>query len=107
MLDVRCSQWYEDMAAIRAAMRDLEQMLGNILATAVEHASCLTTKLDVIEAFAQITTRDGLRQAQAPAVLIRMAEERVHAVPLPLSQQTTPLTCLCLCCHCPASAGRR
>mgnify|MGYP001811225129 CR=1 FL=1 len=63
-LDVGCSQWYEDMAAFRGTMRDLEQMLGNILATAAAHASCLTARLDVIEAFARITTRDGLRRVQ-------------------------------------------
>lgn len=61
MLDVRCTQWYQDMAAFRAAARDLEQMLGSILGSAVGQAASLAARLDIIQAFAQITTRDGLR----------------------------------------------
>ena len=58
---MRCSRWYEDIAAFRAAARDLEQMLGNILGSAVAGTASLAAKLDVIQAFAQVTTREGLR----------------------------------------------
>ncbi len=61
MLDVRCTGWYRDMATFRAAARDLEQMLGNILGSAAGQAASLAARLDVIQAFAQIATRDGLR----------------------------------------------
>ncbi|KAL4458111.1 hypothetical protein ABPG75_012976 [Micractinium tetrahymenae] len=70
VLDVRCTQWYQDMAAFRGAVRDLEQMLGNILGGAAGQASSLAARLDIIQAFAQATTRDGLRKA----VEARMSE---------------------------------
>ena len=63
MLDVRCSQWYEDVAALRAALRGLDRMLGAVLAAAYAHAPSLACKLDVVEAFALTAARDGLRRA--------------------------------------------
>lgn len=59
-LRLRCSR-YADMAAFRATTRDLEQQLEGVLASAAAQAASLPARLDVIEAFAQTATRDGLR----------------------------------------------
>ncbi len=52
---------YADMAAFRAATRDLEQQLAGILASAATQAASLPARLDVIEACAQTATCGGLR----------------------------------------------
>lgn len=50
-----------DFAAFRAAARDLDQRLASLLAAAAARAPSLPARLDVIEGFARICTREGLR----------------------------------------------
>ena len=61
------------MAAFRSAARDLEQQLAGILASAAAQAACLPARLDVIEAFGQAATRDGLRCGPGPGGMVGMA----------------------------------
>lgn len=49
------------MGAFRVAARDLETMLGSVLAAAAAQAASLSHRLTVIEGFSRIATRDGLR----------------------------------------------
>ena len=49
------------MATFRATTGELEQQLAGILASAAAQAASLPARLDVIEAFAQMATRDRLR----------------------------------------------
>jgi hypothetical protein len=48
------------VGALRAALAGLDQMMGGILAGAVARAPWLARKLDVIGAFAGVSTRQGL-----------------------------------------------
>ena len=61
VLDVRTIAWYEDFAAFKAAARDLDVMLGNILAVSFDEAATLASQLDALCIFAAAATRDGLR----------------------------------------------
>jgi dynein heavy chain len=100
VLDVACSAWYQDMAGFRSALRDLEQMLGNTLATGVTHASSLTAKLDVVEAFARLATREGLRCCWAVWVgACDCSQTGGAACPPALCRSATSCMCCLLCCR--------
>ena len=62
-LDVRCGAWHADFAAFRCAAGDLDQLLASVLGAGAGAAASLADRLDVVEGFARICTRDGLRWA--------------------------------------------
>ncbi|ORZ33974.1 dynein heavy chain and region D6 of dynein motor-domain-containing protein [Catenaria anguillulae PL171] len=62
ILDVKATRWHDDYNAFKQAVKDLEVMMQNVIASAFEGATTVQTRVDLLELFSYLAKRDGIKR---------------------------------------------
>jgi dynein heavy chain len=54
-------RWHDDFNSFKAGVKDLEVMMTNVIQIAVEAQSCLSARMELLEAFQLISKRDFIK----------------------------------------------
>lgn len=63
MLDVKQTQWLDDFSQFRTGVKDLEIMFNNVLAVAVDNATALVEKIEVLKIFSTLAKTTDVKRA--------------------------------------------